>query len=1274
MDINIDESIIKWEKDVIDTSKNNRLLYFNPESFLKITTPSMLFLFDDLVNKDKKMGVHLSGMEENRKKDEIIFSKKEDITKSLGALFYQANGALKEHGSNVLFISFGLLKWSDENGKSVETQLFFVPVTLNRKMYNIYTIESIEGEIFFNPVLREKLEQFGIKFDFSFDDNLNLAEAVRSFRLTVKDSKWTIIKNSYLGVVSFTNNTIYNDIKSNHDAIKKNDLTRALAGDFEIIKKLNDKMPAEIDYNINTVMDADSSQLMAIYAARNGASFILNGPPGTGKSQTIANIIADSMKNNRSVLFVSEKSAAIEVVKRRLDEVGLGDFILKFHGNTPKSEIIKSLYRSVENDTHAQRILGPTDRYSGVLNSYVNAIHEKRGKPGRTIYEACLLELENKGSPEIKISGWLLDLTREELDSLEFQISEFNDYLDIIENYSQIPENFMIDRYREDPEHYYRGIELIQDSIGRIEDIAPGILEKTGLDIREMEELNMLYRFVTLLDPEITLEEIYIDPDFIEETNALLDSREKAMAELDYMMELFLKKRKKEFLGMDLNAIQKALEENYSSRWKRHSSDYRKLLNDIMENTVDQSRKHYEEIMGDIALAIKIKAKQDELSIIEKSISSKNIDTSNISDKIRYAKKLISIFPEKILKNGLAQLVSTPVDPEFIDDIRSLHESLMEGINYLADIFPSYGELNTAPLEQVRQAIDTASSFDVDRYVKFRELYEGAKTSGVDITPLLNSQLHIDSILHSFRYIFNHEFVAHYIKNDPELRNFRASSHERLIGMFIDYDKKRIEISSANLVTELSERRKEALAKYPGHSMIIKTENAKKRFQKPLKVLFKELNDILPSLKPCMMMSPGNVSAYLDSEASFDLLIFDEASQLTPPDAVGSLIRSKQAIISGDTQQLPPTTFFENINAARYDDDYVVLDNILDQFDAIGLSKIWLRWHYRSVDDRLIAFSNKYFYDNLLETFPSSYSKSKDSGIQFIRIEGIYTRGKGKTNKAEANEVVRVIKEELLNTNSIGVVTLSESQRSAVEETLNSYSRHDPVLAELLNSDAIFIKNLENVQGDEKDVIILSTGYGKDENGKITMNFGPINAGGGEKRLNVAITRARKKLIVVSSMDPEDIKVPLNSGKGPTLLKQYMIYAKNEGNDNYLQAFKNDDAIINDIAYKLEGEGFQVIRNVGYSRNNIPLAIVDPDNPDHYILGIETDGKVYNSMKTASERERIRKKILSDRGWNLYRIWSIDYMKNPEKVLHDLINLVARINREENTKSAGREI
>ncbi|WP_337860451.1 DUF4011 domain-containing protein [Ferroplasma sp.] len=1272
MDINIDESITKWEKDVIDTSKNNRILYFNQESFLKINTPSMLFLFDDLVNKDKIMGIRTKTEEENRKKDEIIFSRKEGITKVLGDIFYQANNSLKEHGSNVLFVSFGILKWTDETGKTTETQLFFVPVTLARKMYDNYSLESKEGEIFFNPVLREKLDQYGIKFDFNFENNYNLTEAMRNLKLILKDTKWSITNNSYLGAVSFTNNTIYNDIKRNHEAIKKNDLTRGLAGDFQVIKKLSTMIPSKIDYSINTVMDADSSQIQAIYSARQGASFILNGPPGTGKSQTIANIIADSMKNNKSVLFVSEKNAAIEVVKKRLDDIGLGDFLLNFHGNVPKSEIIKSLYKSVENNAEVQRKMAPTDRYSGTLNSYVHSVHMKRGKIERSIYDACLLELGNDKGINVKINDKLLDLTREELDSLEFKLSEFNDYLDIIENYNNIPANINLEKYGEDSEKYYNGIETIQNTIGDIIELKE-ILQRNGFELRVMEDMDKLYNLASIADPQIHLEENFLDQSFIEQANKLLDSESNAKQELNSMMETLLKNRKKEFLNMDLNSIYSQFEEKYHSWWKRHSEEYKKLLKEIMENTENGSKKHYKDLVEDLKLAIKIKEKENELTEIEEGIQTMNIGAGDVPDKIRYAGKILSLYPDSGEAESIIKLIEQ--FPEEIQNIKFIKDSLLESINYIVNIVPSLNGMLHSTFEEMEESVKNVLSFDIDRYSKFTELCSEIKDSGVDISAAFNKHIHIDSILHAFQYSFNSKFIDYYVKNDENLKNFRAASHERIVGMFIDYDTRKMEINRSNLVAELLERRREALARYPGMSMIIKTENAKKRFQKPLKVIFSELKDIMPALKPCVMMSPDNVSAYLNNNYIFDLIIFDEASQLRPPEAVGSLIRSKQAIISGDTQQLPPTTFFESISSRKDQDNYVVLENILDQFDVSGLSKISLKWHYRSIDDSLIAFSNKYFYGDSLETFPSAYKNPADYGVEFIRVEGIYSRGKSKTNKAEANEVVKVIKEELNRSSSIGVVTLSEAQRAAVEDTLHLYSRNDPILSKIINSDDIFIKNLENVQGDEKDVIILSTGYGRDEDGKITMNFGPINSGGGEKRLNVAITRARKKLIVISSMDPEDIRIPQNSGLGLQRLKEYMIYAKNPASEFFNDEFKNDDAIINDVASRLAAANYRVEKNVGFSMNNIALAVIDPDDNNHYILGIETDGKIYNSMKTASERERIRKNILTARGWVLYRIWSIDYMKEPDKILHDIINLINRLKSNKGEESsAGREI
>lgn len=1268
MEVNIDENIKKWEKDIIDTSKNNKLLYFDNKNFLRILTPSMAFLFDDIVNKDKKMVFKINN-DENRKKDEIIISKKENILKSLNDIFYNSRNALKEHGSNVLYLSFGVLKWFDENNNSVETQLFFVPVEMNKKLYDNFYIESLEGDIFFNPVLKEKLEQFGIKFDFNFDENLNVSEAIKFFKLMIKDSKWVINNYVYLGIISFTNNTIYNDIKNNHDLIKNNELTRALAGDLDIIKKLNDKMPENIDYNIDTIMDADSSQLNAIYAARCGASFILNGPPGTGKSQTIANIIADSIKNNKSVLFVSEKYAAIDVVKKRLEKLNLNDYILEFHGNKPKSEIIKSLYKSItDNDSIIEEKM-PVDRYSDILNNYIKAIHSKRGKLNTSIYQACNIYLKNKTDLSIKIDDKLLETSKEDLDDIEFQLSEFDDYIDIIEDYNKVIKSFNINKFKDDSETFYKVIKDLLLNIDKLLENIDIIYNIFGIKIENLNSLEIVYNIVNSINTEITLNSNYFNTNYINESYELIEKYNKIKSEYDYMLEILLKKRSLEFLNLDISKLRNDFRNIYKSKLKRLSSNYKSLFNEIVNLTVDKSRNNYEDILNDLDYAARIKDKENELNNINLLMKERNISIDEKS-KILYAKNIINVTGNNLNDN----IKNFFLNYNKLNDIlfvKDLYQDLIKNINYFNTMFSDYN-LKTLKFNEIKNIVNNILSYDLERSVKLNDLMFFMYNKGIDLSSIIGEKLTPGLILKAFKSDFYKKFIMYYVNNDENLKDFRSSSYERIINMFISFDKKRMEINKNNVLYNLYKNKMEALNKYPEVSMIIKTENSKKRYQKPLKRLFDEIYNSLFKLKPCIMTSPTNVSSFFGNKIKFDLLIFDEASQLTPPEAVGSLIRSNQVIVSGDTQQLPPTVFFENVNLNKYNEDYVVLDNILDQFDALGLNKIILRWHYRSLDDKLIAFSNKYFYDNLLETFPSAYKNTEETGIKFIYVNGLYSRGKKRDNITEANEVVKILKEELNYTSSIGIVTLSESQRSAINDVLLDYSRNDNVLSNILNNDDIFIKNLENVQGDERDTIILSIGYGKDENGKLTMNFGPINSSGGEKRLNVAITRARKKVIIVSSIKSEDIILPLNSGKGPELLKKYINFAVNSNTNNF-KDFNNNDEIINDISKNLEKNGFITEKNVGFSKNNIALAVIDPENQNHYILGIETDGYIYNSMKTVSERERIRNEILRNRGWNLYRVWSIDYIKNPESVLHDIINNINRINFKEKN-SAGREI
>ena len=1265
----MEESISKWEKDVIDTSKNNKLLYFDNTGFLKIKSPAMNFLFDDLVNKDKKMSFQVNS-EESRKRDEIILSTKEKIIPALRNIYYKSQNSIKEHGSVSLYLSFGILKWGEDAEKPIETQLFFVPVEMTKKIYDEYYIESVAGDIISNPVLKEKLQEYGIKYDFNFNENLNIVDAIKTFKITIKDIKWTVKNNAYLGILSFTNNIIYNDIKENHEKIKNNELTQALAGNFEIVKKINSIIPHNIDYNdVITIMDADSSQLHAILASQKGASFILNGPPGTGKSQTIANIIVDSIKNEKKVLFVSEKKAAIDVVKKRLDDYGFSDFILELHGNRSKSDIIKSLYKSVELKKDTKKNIIPKDRFTGILNDYVSSMHEKRDNADISVYDSCNGIIKNSTDIDVDIGEEILTYSTEELDNLEFQLGEFNDYTDLIENYYEIPIGFNIEKFKDIKEEFYKNLENFQQNTEILIDNVPLIVETTDIKLNNIDDLKMLFNLLSVMDDKIKLNnDLYFDKKFVDNSYEIIQKLTNLKNEYSNMYDIINKKRSAKILDIDLNMAYDVLKNRYRSKLKRLSSEYKTFVNRIMDISNDKTRKGYDEILEDVEYALEVKRKYEEMENIKKKMH--NEFSEDDIDQITLAKKILSLFPDGNINDKIKRILSGKADIEGILFVKDLYTKLIKNMNNISALFDPETVIKLKKLDfsNLNQWALNLLSFDMERYLKLYELIKNTEKKGISIKNALGKPIHNNDILRGFYYKFYQKFEEYYVKNDEILRDFNVSSHERLIKMFIEFDKKRMEIFKNNIISDLNLRKNESLNNNPEDIMIIKTENAKKRFQKPLKKLFPEISNILFNIKPCFMMSPINVSSYIDKNLSFDIVIFDEASQITPPEAVGSLFRSKQVIISGDTQQLPPTNFFENVNSSKYDENYVVLDNIMDQFDALGLEKISLKWHYRSIDDKLIAFSNKYFYENSLETFPSAYKNPANSGIIFRYIEGKYGRGNTRANLAEANEVVKIIKEEMNSSDSIGVVTLSEAQRSMIEDIMDEYAKNDEVFSKIINNDDIFIKNLENVQGDERDVIILSIAYGKDNEGKITMNFGPLNTVGGEKRLNVAITRARKKAIIVSSMKPEVIKIPQNSiGKGPELLKKYMQFALYNEND-VLNKFSNTDDIINDVYKTLRKAGFKVDKDVGYSRNNIPLAVMDPFDDNHYILGIETDGNIYAGMKTPTERERLRKKILEDRGWNFYRIWSIDYIKNRESVIRNIINTINRLSAQNDSK------
>jgi superfamily I DNA and/or RNA helicase/very-short-patch-repair endonuclease len=434
----------------------------------------------------------------------------------------------------------------------------------------------------------------------------------------------------------------------------------------------------------------------------------------------------------------------------------------------------------------------------------------------------------------------------------------------------------------------------------------------------------------------------------------------------------------------------------------------------------------------------------------------------------------------------------------------------------------------------------------------------------------------------------------------------------------------------------------------------------------PLRKLFYEISNLIQALKPCLMMSPLTVSQLLDPNLyQFDLVVFDEASQIPPEYAMGAFLRAKQVIVAGDRQQLPPTNFFQTIESDEFEDEAELsqgptFESILNSFDSFGFPSKMLNWHYRSKDETLIAYSNYHFYDNRLYTFPNSASDGLDTGLKFVYVpDGVYKRGVGaRHNLVEARKVAELVYEHLTKTPelSLGIVAFSVSQRRAIEVELDDLRKNNPEFNALFSYDLdepIFIKNLENVQGDERDVIILSVGYGKDEAGKMAMNFGPINREGGARRLNVAVTRARYTLKLVASIEPEDIDLAHSNSQGAALLRNYLEVAR----DGVRAVFKDeklsadaefDSPFEQNVYQELSRRGVQLKPQVGVSNYRIDFGVVDPEQPGRFLLGIECDGEAYHSAFTARDRDRLRQQILEGLGWKIHRIWSRDWIQNRE--------------------------
>jgi len=1362
MEKKVTERVDKWKKKLIDLTKRNRLISFKPtkvttirvvdeqppEVFatLAVANKSMDFLPlpEEEENKDNKesesqdsaqITIDTATKEFQEYDKENLAGKHIDLhlqtnlpeiqlEKNLFRIHSSASSVMEEQGYNVLFLAVGFLEWYESSDSEVKLKspLILIPVEMTRlSVKKTFKIKYNEDSVIINPALKQKLSiDFGIEIDVLDDDveKINLQDVFHNIQTKIEaKQRWRVTNDIYLGLFSFAKFMMYKDLEASFNSIVSNDVVRTICGEGQRERVSLDTLCPweELKSSLKPqqtfqVLDADSSQQRAIAVVKKGNNLVIEGPPGTGKSQTIANIIAEMLSEGKKTLFVSQKMAALEVVKRRLESVGLGDFCLELHSRkTNKRRVIEELADNLRSKQKADHThdgeLSKLARLRDELNTYAKEIGMPFGSLGITPHKAIGVVCS---MPEIK------DLEFIFADAESWDREKFEKTYDLLEKYSKNLAN--VNPPTTHPWFGSKLTELRYEQKLSVKNLFDEIITKHTNLRNHLSEISKISCFKL--------------PENLQEIDNLLDGTKVLITIPTSAIEIFNEKKwhelESELLEISLNV--KKFEQ--FAEWSKDKFEL-----DIIKEDVEKIAENYEKYAHKFLFFIspgfrknskiikkyknkKYKPKINDLIESLKKVnngkkSAEFIDNKGTlckglfgnlwagrttkSEQIENYSKWIRKFREHIKEKSISRSIFEKVSNEEFDkdEIEEARESLLGILNQYritlnqlmeAIIFDAQKAFNCSlelvPIEQIDNKVKAMlnSIDEIEPWLSYQSILLECIENEMEAFINKCQQLQVPAlnIPDTFRCQFLRCWLDVVFSERSTLKQFLGTNQQQLINKFCELDTKHLELSKIRLRHRLSGKVDASWESSSGSEMgILDREARKRRAHKPLRKLFKEIPKLLCELKPCLMMSPLTVAQFLDSELfKFDLVIFDEASQMPPEDSIGTIIRGQRIVVAGDTKQLPPTSFFQSAVLTPEDDeseiDEVVLtdlDSILDECATSGFPESMLLWHYRSRHEHLIAFSNKHLYGNNLYTFPNSEHSSETLGVRLNYLpDAQYQRGTKGANFDEAQEVAKAVFKHFREypDKSLGIGTFSMRQKFAVEDAIEALRKEDSTLEEYFLEDKeehFFVKNLETIQGDERDVIFISIGYGKNPSGVLPMNFGPLNQLGGERRLNVLVTRARYRLEIFSSIKGGDFDLSKTNSEGVHLLKKYLDFAEKgeivllqdicvDNNEEEDSPF--EESVFNALAIK----GIKAKKQVGCSGYKIDLAIVDKENPGRFILGVECDGATYHSSKTARDRDRLRQQVLEQLDWNIYRIWSTDWFRNPKRELEKLLGVI----------------
>ena len=1210
------DAVERWIARLIDLSRRNNLLYFRP------LTKGTLELTD--CDDDE-----LDGLLHGKKLSLSALVEPEDEVEAAGKLQEirrKALANLEEKGLETLFLAVGMASWSPaDEGRPPESPILLLPMEIEGRGRESRSVTLRRtGEAQLNPVLLHVLNnELGVSV--TLEELLSLEDASEEGRLnpdlvfsrlasaSSNVRGFTTHRRVVLGNFSFQKMAMVKDLRENGGALESHDLIAAIAGHLgareailgarcDIPLEEIDRTPADEEF---LVLDADSSQQRVIRCVQTSQDGVIQGPPGTGKSQTISNLIAALAVQGKKVLFVAEKRAALEVVLRRLELLDLGHLALDLHGaTTTRREVMRRISESLDiiRTSSAADVQEAHRRFEDrrtKLNEHAERMHRPWLPGNLSAYElqGRLLRLAPSVESTLRWRGTTLErLDAAGIDAVKDVLSELgSSFRSLFLREDPSPWNGATTRSGAEAQQSLRNArELLHDDWPRFQEC----LSSTAGAARVAPP--------TTLEAAKELSQLFTD------SNEILEAYEVGAFQLVNAA----------LVGALAPAQKGAFARTLAYLFNSGYRSARKSLAGMRK----QKKVSSAELLAEA----------------ERVLSTSEGWTR--SGGSHHAPTLVPQAPELVAAiqrvqervHGLEAVLGRAISDQRLPDLLNLIGALASD------------ERTALRLPRLFELEDRLRSFEVDGLVQHLR----ATKMPSDLWGQAADFVWLSSMLDVAR------------ESDASIAGFDGRVQDAIVDEFKALDRDRLLLAVARVKRQHAESATRARNENPQQDQIVCRQARLKTRHQPLRRTFDQAADVLTALRPCWMASPLTVSQLLGPARAFDIVIFDEASQVLPHDAIPSLMRARRTVVAGDKNQLPPTTFFfysgEEDESAELAGPTEGFESLLDLLSAF-LDPWSLDWHYRSKSEELISFSNHHIYGERLVTFPSA---GEVPAVTHQLVGWSPVDGQEESSSAEVDRVVELVlthAEAMLKRpederETLGVIAMGIKHARRIEASLDEKLRDRPDLDEFFDLNAeerFFIKNLERVQGDERDAIILSVGYGKDRSGRLPYRFGPLLMEGGERRLNVAITRARRRMTLVSSFSHQDMDPGRSSRRGVELLRLYLQYAASNG--KLLGDTANTGVALNEfeqvVKDSLEERGMKILRQWGASRYRIDLVAAHPERPGRLVLAIECDGATYHSAPTARDRDRLRQQHLEALGWRFHRIWSTDwFMRREEEV------------------------